>query len=67
LLDQCYEAELAYHRSVAEMSSKTGVEFDLAVQNTEEASRLRLKCEKALVRHEQMHGCWKQSALAQAG
>ena len=66
LLEQCYEAETAYSQALADSCGLVGVEFDRALQRAEEAKNTSQVCEKALLRHEQMHDCMRKSEVAKA-
>ena len=66
LLEQCYDAETAYLQAIADSSGLVAVEFDKGRQRAEEARNVSQVCEKALLHHEQMHGCMRKSAVAKA-
>jgi hypothetical protein len=66
LLEHCYETEMAHIQALADSSGLLGVEFDLAVQRAEEARNASHASERALLRHEQMHDCMRNSAAAKA-
>jgi hypothetical protein len=65
-LEHCYEAETAYSQAITSSSGLIGVEFDNALQRAEQAREVSQVCEKALLHHEQMHGCIKKLAFAKA-
>lgn len=66
LLEHCYEAETAYTLALTNSFGLVGMDFDQALQQAEEARKTSQVCEKALVRHEQMHDCVRVSAVAKA-
>ena len=66
LLERCYEAETAYSQALTNSSGLVGVEFEKAVQRIEQARNASQAYEKALLHHEQMHDCVKQSVVAKA-
>jgi len=66
LLEHCYEAETAYAQALTDSFDFVGMEFDEALQRANEAREVSQVCEKALLHHEQVHDCVRQSAVAKA-
>ena len=68
LLERCYEAEKAHQEAVEDLNAADWLVLDQATVRVEALSRIRQECERALIRHEQMHNCWRtKAAAAKAG
>ena len=66
LLEHCYEAETAYSQALTDSCGLGGAELDIALQRAERTREVSQVCERALLRHEQMHDCVRKSAVAKA-
>ena len=64
LFERCFDAEKAHQEAVEDRNAADGMDLDEAVARLEALSRMRHECERALIRHEQMHNCWRMKARA---
>jgi hypothetical protein len=60
LLERCYEAEKAHQDAVEDMNAADWTDLGQATARVETLSRVRQDCERALIRHEQTHNCWRR-------
>jgi hypothetical protein len=64
LLVRCFDAEKAHQEAVEDRNAADGMDLGEAAALLEALFRARQECERALMRHEQTHNCWRMKATA---